>query len=93
MANGKPVALSSVEVVFGEPPQPTDMTAPSQSLLPDTPVKIFLVYSTGPPLSSVSINWEVFNWQARKWNARIQAFGKTRSHTFSRYQQEYFWAR
>ena len=93
MANGKPVALSSAEVVFGESPQPTDMTAPSLSLLPDTPVKISLVYSTGPALSSVSINWEVFNWQARRWNAKIQSFGKTESHTFSRYQQEYFWAR
>lgn len=91
MANGQPAALSSARIVFGEQQQPIETEGYALNLLPDTPVKVVLVYSAALPLSSVSVNWGVFNWQARSWKTEIRAFGKTESHTFSRYRPEYVW--
>ncbi len=88
MAGGRPAALSSAKVEFE-----AGTEEPDQPLLPDRPVKVFLSYSTAPPLDFVSISWEVFNWQSRCWKAEILVFGKTESHTFSRYQPEYVWKR
>lgn len=87
-ANGRPAALSSAMVEFE-----TGTEEPDQPLLPDRPVKVSLSYSIAPPLDSVSISWEIFNWQARSWKAEIRAFGETERHTFSRYRPEYFWMR
>ncbi|MCB0586839.1 MAG: hypothetical protein KDD06_16145 [Phaeodactylibacter sp.] len=89
VANGQAVAPSSARVEFGG--QPASSEGKTPSLLPDTPVKISLIYSTAPSPSSVSITWGAFNWQARSWKAEIQAFGKKESHTFSRYRPEYVW--
>lgn len=91
MANGQAAALSSARIGFGGQQQPIEMEGYALNLLPDTPVKIVLVYSVTSPLSSVSINWGAFNWQARSWKTEIRAFGKTESHTFSRYRPEYVW--
>lgn len=87
-SNGQPLELSSAEVEFE-----AGTKEPDQPLLPDMPVKVSLFYSTAPALDSVSISWEVFSWQSRSWKAEIRAFGETESHTFSRYQPEYVWAR